>query len=74
VTRSTDLEEQISLSYQEFLDAVGRMREVDFPDRARARRRMGGLRRLAEQLRACRQAGERSHRILVIRAPAPQPP
>ena len=72
-----DPEAGISLSYQEFLDAVARMREVGLPDRARPRRSMAGLRRLADQLRAgCLRGGRRCRRgtrTVVRPAPASHP-
>jgi len=64
-----------SLTYAEYLDAVGRMREVGLPDRARPRRGLAGLRRMAGQLRA---SGLRGGRRRLRRAgpavrPAPAP-
>ena len=52
----------ISLTYQEFLDAVSPDARGGLPDRARPRRGVAGLRRLAGQLRAGRLRGGRGRR------------
>ena len=66
------LPQEISLTYQEFLVAVDRMREVSFPIERDPRRRVAGLRRLAGQLRAGRVQGGLRRRCrprAVVRSP-----
>ena len=47
VDDDSDPDAGISLTYQEFLDGVARLRAVGLPDRARPRRGVAGFRRLA---------------------------
>ena len=57
-----DPERGISITYQEFLDAVARLRAVDFPIERRTGRRMARFRRLAGQLRGRRLRGGGGYR------------
>ena len=59
---------------QEFLDAVARMREVDFPIERDPADGMAGLRRLAAQLRAGRLCGGRRRRRRAGAVVGPAPP
>ena len=52
----------ISVSYQEFLDAVGRLREVDFPIERTPAKAVAGFCGLAGQLRAGRLRARLRHR------------
>ena len=54
IADEADAEAGISLTYGEFLEAVNRMREVDFPIEREPARGLAGVRRMAGQLRAGR--------------------
>ena len=66
----------ISITYEEFVDAVARMEKVSLPDRPQAGGGLAGLRGLARQLRASRLRDclrpRRRARAMVRPAAAPQ--